>query len=58
MFHTPALDPNRGGSYRIVAAWIQDGQPMTDVRMVTVTPGRMAVVDFTQPVVESVPLPK
>ena len=58
LYHTPTLDPGRANTYRIGAVWMQDGRPVTDARLVTVTPGRMTVVDFTQPVTESVPLPK
>lgn len=58
LYHTPALDPNRSNSYRIGITWVQDGRAMSDARVVSVTPGRMTVVDFTQPATESVPLPK
>ena len=58
LFHTSSLDPNGSYSYRIGASWMQDGRPITDARVVSVAPGRTVVVDFTQPVTESVPLPK
>jgi uncharacterized protein (TIGR03000 family) len=58
LYHTPALDPSRSNSYRIGISWVQDGRAMTDARVVSVAPGRMSVVDFTQPATESVPLPK
>jgi len=57
-YYTPALDPSRTNSYRIGVTWMQDGRPVVDARLVTVTPGRTFVVDFTQPASESVPLRK
>jgi len=46
MYHTPAL--SNGGSYRVKASWTDNGREMTKERSVAVTPGQMAVVDFTQ----------
>ncbi len=57
LYHTPVLDLSSSNSYRIGASWMQDGRPITDARVVTVTAGRTVVVDFTQPTSESVPMP-
>jgi uncharacterized protein (TIGR03000 family) len=58
LYHTPALDASRTNSYRIGAAWTQDGRPISDARVVSVTPGQTTVVDFTQPAREPIPQPK
>lgn len=57
LFNTPSLDPSGKYSYRIGASWMEDGRPVTDIRVVSVAPGRTVVVDFTKPTSESVPLP-
>lgn len=56
-FDSPSLEPGYKYSYKVVATWTQDGRPVSDVRVVTVLPGRVSVVDFTQPSSEALPPP-
>ena len=46
VFNTPALAPGATNNYRIRASWMQNGQEVTQERIVAVTPGASAVVDF------------
>jgi len=56
LFHTPSLQAGVANTYRIRATWMQDGREMTQERVVSVTPGRMSMVDFTQAQSEQVPI--
>jgi uncharacterized protein (TIGR03000 family) len=58
LFHTPAIEPGGSYSYRIRASWTQNGQPMVQEQVASVTPGRTTVVDFTRPLSEPLPAPK
>jgi len=57
LFHTPPLTSG-SYSYRIRAAWIQNGKEMIQEAVVNVTPGQTTTVDFTRPTSEPLPLPK
>jgi uncharacterized protein (TIGR03000 family) len=46
LFQTPSLTSQ--GTYRIRAAWMQNGQEMTQERVVNVSPGQNVLVDFNQ----------
>ena len=46
LYNTPPLDPGATNNYRVRASWIQSGQEMTQERILAVTPGAQAVVDF------------
>ncbi len=48
LFDTPPLAGT--SQYHIRATWMQNGQQMSQERVVSVTPGQMAVVDFTHSV--------
>jgi uncharacterized protein (TIGR03000 family) len=58
LYHTPTLDPNGKYSYRIRAAWTQDGKEMIQEQVVPVSLGQTAVVNFTRPPSEAIPAPK
>ena len=58
LYHTPTLTAGNNYSYRIRAAWMQNGKEMVQESVTQVTPGQTAVVDFTKPFSEPVPLPK
>jgi len=58
LFTTPPLTTGGNNTYRIRASWVQGNQEMVQERTISVIPGQMAVVDFTQPSPESQPLPK
>lgn len=55
LFNTPPLAGT--SQYHIRATWMQNGQPMSQERVVSVTPGHMAVVDFTHSVPGAVSVP-
>jgi uncharacterized protein (TIGR03000 family) len=57
LYHSPPLTAGANNTYRIRAAWMQSGKEMIQERVVPVSPGRMSVVDFTQPFSEGVPPP-
>jgi uncharacterized protein (TIGR03000 family) len=59
LFDPPELQPGVVYTYKITATWMQGGQPVTDVRNVSVTGGQVTLVNFTRPAVEPVgpPLP-
>ncbi len=65
LYYTPRLEPGSEYTYRIRAAWMVKGQEMIQEQVITVTPGRTTVADFTRPVSddaaprkESIQLPK
>lgn len=58
LFHTPTLVPGSSYSYRIRAAWTQNGEEMVQESVVSVSAGQTSVVDFTKPYSEAVPPPK
>ncbi|OAI51133.1 hypothetical protein AYO44_17280 [Planctomycetaceae bacterium SCGC AG-212-F19] len=45
---SPPLAPG-DYSYDVTASWIKDGKPVTAKLKVSVQPGKVTVVDFTQP---------
>jgi len=49
-YHTGTLAPGGSYSYRIRAAWFENGQEVIQEQVVPVNPGRASVVDFTRPV--------
>lgn len=51
LFDTPPLAGT--SQYHIRATWMQNGQQMSQERVVSVTPGQLAVVDFTQSAVSA-----
>jgi uncharacterized protein (TIGR03000 family) len=59
LFDPPELQPGVVYTYKITATWMQGGQPVTDVRNVSVIGGQVTLVNFTRPAVEPVgpPLP-
>ena len=52
LYHTPSLAPGGTYSYRIRASWTQNGEPMIQEQVVSVTPGQTSVADFARPVSE------
>jgi len=58
LFHTPTLSAGGTYSYRIRAAWTQNGKEMIQEQVASVTVGQTTVVDFTKPFSEPVPAPK
>jgi uncharacterized protein (TIGR03000 family) len=46
-FVSPALQPGSTYTYRITAAWMEDGQEVRMERTVPVAAGRRSLVDFT-----------
>jgi len=54
LFQTPPLDASTTNSYTVRAAWNQGGREMSQERIISVTPGRMATVDFTQQIAEPI----
>lgn len=48
LFHTPPLTMGSAYSYRIRASWMEGGRAVTQARLVTVSPGQTATVDFTR----------
>jgi uncharacterized protein (TIGR03000 family) len=57
LYHTPDLAPGATNSYRIRASWVVNGKEMVQEQVVSVSPGRGSVVDFTRPVSEGVSPP-
>lgn len=57
MFDPPPLEPGYTYWYKLTATWTQDGKTYGDVRTVSLVPGRLVTVDFTQPVIEEAPQP-
>jgi uncharacterized protein (TIGR03000 family) len=57
LFHTPSLVAGANNTYRIRAAWVENGKEMVQERAVLVAPNQSSVVDFTQPVSEGVGAP-
>lgn len=55
LYHTPSLQANANNSYRIRCVHMQNGRETTLERVVTVQPGRMTTVDFTQQTGEQLP---
>jgi uncharacterized protein (TIGR03000 family) len=47
LFSTPPLATGAASTYHVRAAWMQDGREVSLERIVSVTPGQTAVVDFT-----------
>jgi uncharacterized protein (TIGR03000 family) len=56
LFHTPSLQAGVANTYRIRATFMQNGREMTQERVVSVTPGRMSMVDFNQAQAEPIPI--
>jgi uncharacterized protein (TIGR03000 family) len=48
LFSTPSLTIGSTYSYRIRAAWMQDGREVAQERTVSVAPGQTTMVDFTR----------
>lgn len=55
-FDTPQLQPGGNYSYTIRATWTQGGQPKSAEQEVRVSPGQNALVDFTRPPGQQLPI--
>jgi uncharacterized protein (TIGR03000 family) len=56
-YESPPLPGGKEYSYRVTASWNKDGKPVNAELNVGVTPGKVTVVDFTQPQGPEAPLP-
>jgi uncharacterized protein (TIGR03000 family) len=54
-FYTPTLQAGATNSYRVRAAWMQNGREMIQERVVNVNPGQSVTVEFNQGVAQSSP---
>jgi uncharacterized protein (TIGR03000 family) len=57
-FTTPSLTPGIRYSYQVRAKWTADGKEVEQTRSVKVEAGEPVVIDFTQPVSETLPRPR
>lgn len=56
-FTSQPLEPGYKYSYQVTATWTENGQQVSETRKVALVPCQTSVVDFTQPVTESLPTP-
>jgi uncharacterized protein (TIGR03000 family) len=58
LFSTPQLQVGTSAAYTIKCTWMQAGREMSQERVVSVSAGRTAMVDFTQASSQPVPAPQ